>query len=769
MKKMLSLALAAVLLLLLCPCLAAAAPESADSETLYVKPVQLPEDFILGMDVSSVIAEEASGVRYHDIDGAERDLFELLAENGVTHIRVRVWNHPYDADGRGFGGGNCDNENAVAIGRRATAAGLPLIVDFHYSDFWADPGKQMVPLAWKDMEIEEKTEAVWKYTRACLTRLRDEGVAVAMVQVGNETNGALCGETIWFNIQYLMQAGAKAVREVFPDALVAVHFANPESGAYASYAKKLDYYGVDYDVFASSYYPFWHGTLENLRAVLGEIAETYGKKVMVMETSYAYTDEDTDFFGNTIGAGGGVSKPCPYTVQGQANSVRSVIDAVAHMDSGIGVVYWEGTWITVGTSSWEENHALWEQYGSGWASSYAAVYDPNDAGKYYGGSAVDNQAFFDATGHPLESLKLFGLVRSGNEITPVPDAVEDTVLTVDLAGTIQLPETVNAVMTDDSRQAVPVTWHVTDEDIQKMQTGGVAEYDIVGDAGGLEAHGKVYMVEYNYLTNESFETGELAPWVVTDLGKADELYVEDKVTDSLHGTQHMHFWSAANDSVNFTLEQTVPDLAAGTYKFAISIMGGDAGTTDIYAYAKVDGEIVGTAPMAITSYGSWDTGEVRDIVLGEGQTLTVGIAVKCQGAGAGAWGKIDSARLNSCPETPEDNATTTQLSAGQTTPVQQNPAPANNGGSGSSSGTYSDGSISHNSSVVVNGRTKTGVREFASVSDLNNASPNKTNEIVSVNGVPYAWDGYEWIDYSGFSTEVIYHNEGELSGELVGY
>ena len=650
MKKAIVTAAAALLALALTACGGGKTTvREVHSDVLYVKQVaDLPEDFILGMDASSVIAEEESGVRFYNFDGEEQDVFKTLAENGITHIRVRVWNHPYDADGNGYGGGNNDIEKAVEIGKRATQYGMKLIVDFHYSDFWADPGKQMVPLAWKDMTIEEKTEAAYQYTRDCLQLLKDAKVKVGMVQVGNETNGALCGEKTWFNIQYIMAAGAKAVREVYPDALVAVHFANPEkAGAYAGYAAKLDYYQLDYDVFASSYYPYWHGTLENLTNVLNDISQTYGKKVMVMETSYAYTAEDTDFSGNTISDGGTVTKDYPFTVQGQANAVRNVIDTVAKLDSGIGVVYWEGTWISVGTGSWEENHALWEQYGSGWASSYAAVYDPDDAGKYYGGSAVDNQTFFDPTGHPLESLKLFALVRGGNEIAPVPDAVEDTVLTVDLAGDIVLPETVNAVMTDDSRQAVPVTWRVTEADKEKMRAGGVAEYDIVGDAGGLEARGKVYMVEYNYLMNDSFETGELSPWVVTDNGGADELFVEEKVTDSLHGTWHMHFWSAAQDSVDFTLEQVIIELNPGTYKFAISIMGGDAGESDVYAYAKVDGQTVATAPMTITSYGSWDTGEVRNIRLGEGQTLTVGIAVKCQGAGAGAWGKIDSARLNS--------------------------------------------------------------------------------------------------------------------------
>ncbi len=651
MKKLCCILSALLLAPMLAACGGSAVPVSHEisSDSLHVKAVEdLPEDFILGMDASSVIAEERSGVKYYNFDGEEQDIFRTLAENGVTHIRVRVWNDPYDGQGRGYGGGNNDIDTAVEIGKRATKYGMKLIVDFHYSDFWADPGKQMVPKAWKDMDIETKTQAAYEYTRDCLQKLKKAKVDVGMVQVGNETNGAMCGEKTWFNIQYIMQAGSQAIREVYPEALVAVHFANPEkAGAYAEYAKKLDYYQVDYDVFASSYYPFWHGTLENLSSVLTDISQRYGKKVMVMETSYAYTGEDTDFNGNTISDGGTYTKDYPFTVQGQANSVRNVIDTVAHVPKGIGVVYWEGAWITVGTASWEENHKLWEEFGSGWASSYAASYDPDDAGKYYGGSAVDNQAMFGPDGHPLESLKVFGLVRCGNEIAPVADAIDDTMLAVDLAGSIELPETVNAVMTDDSRQAVPVTWDVDDAMLQRMYAGGVADYDITGDAGGLEARCRISMIEFNFLTNPGFETGDLTGWSLTELGRTDELYVEDKLTDSLDGSWHMHFWSAASDSVEFTLEQTPERLPAGSYKFAVSIMGGDCGKTDIYAYAKVDGEIVAKAPMTITSYGSWDTGEVRNITAAEGQELTVGIYVKCQGEGNGAWGKIDSARLNS--------------------------------------------------------------------------------------------------------------------------
>ena len=369
-----------LMILSLLPVLPLSACAETAQSSLYVKKVEnLPEDFIFGMDISSVLAEEASGVKYYDFEGNEADLFRILADNGINYIRVRVWNHPFDDEGRGFGGGNCDISAAAEIGRRAAACGMKLLVDFHYSDFWADPGKQMVPRAWAGMEIEEKTQAVYDYTLACMKQLKGAGADVGMVQTGNETNGALCGETIWMNIAYLMDAGARAVREVFPDALIALHFANPEkTDSYRTYAKKMDYYEknglVHYDVFATSYSPYWHGTLDNLSSILTEIAETYGKKVMVMETSYAYTEEDTDFSGNTIGGGSGIVKDYPFSPQGQANCIRNITDTVVNRTpAGIGVVYWEGAWISVGTNSWEENHEKWEKDGSGWAEGCGQI------------------------------------------------------------------------------------------------------------------------------------------------------------------------------------------------------------------------------------------------------------------------------------------------------------------------------------------------------------------------------------------------------------
>ena len=563
-------------------------PMNALGETgLYVKKVDnLPEDFIFGMDISSVIAEENSGVKYYGFDGQEQDLLKILADSGITHIRVRVWNHPYDAQGRGFGGGNCDIETALAIGKRAAKYGLRLIVDFHYSDFWADPGKQMVPLAWKDMNMEEKTEALYQFTKESLALLRDGGVDVAMVQVGNETTSGLCGETDWGRITRLMKAGIRAVRETCPDALTALHFTDPQNtGNYAWYAQTLADYGVDYDVFASSYYPYWHGDLDNLAAVLSQVAETYGKRVIVMETSWAYTGEDSDFSGNTISDESAVEKNYPYSVQGQVNSLRDIADTLANRTkNAIGMVYWEGAWITVGGASRKENSKLWEQYGSGWASSYASAYDPNDAGQYYGGSAVDNQAFFDPSGHPLESLKVFKLMRSGYG---------------------EPAET---------------------EQPEEAKTTGGEEMPV------------------NYLLDPSFENGGEG-WVFHDLRHSDQLYVEDKKNDSLTGTKHAHFWSAAQNSVEFTLEQQVDGLPEGKFSFSISIMGGDAGEYEAYAFVKIDGETAATAPLKITSWKNWDTGIIPEFYHPANADVVVGVYVKCQGAGAGAWGKIDDAML----------------------------------------------------------------------------------------------------------------------------
>ncbi len=160
-----------------------------------------------------------------------------------------------------------------------------------------------------------------------------------------------------------------------------------------SLVANLDKSEVDYDMIGLSYYPFWDGSMSNMQRVVELIQERYGKKVFIAETSYCYTSEDGDGSGNSLVGIEDLVEGYPATVQGQASMVRDVC-AAAHEAGAVGVFYWEGVWLPVGEAS-ADNSPVWEKYGSGWASSYAADYDPEDAGLYYGGCSWDNQAMFD--------------------------------------------------------------------------------------------------------------------------------------------------------------------------------------------------------------------------------------------------------------------------------------------------------------------------------------------------------------------------------------
>ncbi len=402
MKKSLILILSLVLLFTGCtgdPAPAETFPQ--DHHSIVEKVEGLSDDFLLGADISSLIALENSGMVYHNFDGKPQELVSLLHDVGINAIRVRVWHDPYDAAGNGYGGGNCDLDTAIAIGQRAMAYDMKLLVDFHYSDFWADPGKQHPPKAWADFDLQEKSAAIADYTTDSLNAFSEAGVRVSMVQIGNETTVGFCGEWTPEGQYPLMAAAAKAVREFDPGIQIAVHYTNPEKNSYTTFAAWLKEYRVDYDIFATSYYPAWHGTPENLKLQLQAVAEGYGKQVMVAETAWDHITYEE----NATGA-------YAYSVQGQADAIRDVVQTV-HAVGGIGVFYWEPAWIELPDTSWEERAKIWEKYGTGWASSYAGEYDPEDAGQYYGGSACVKQALFDEHGSPLESLLTFTDIQKG--------------------------------------------------------------------------------------------------------------------------------------------------------------------------------------------------------------------------------------------------------------------------------------------------------------------------------------------------------------------
>lgn len=377
----------------------------------------LSDDFIFGMDASSLLVEENSGVKYYDFNGNEQDPLKTFADSGINYIRLRVWNDPYDENGNGYGGGNNDLPTAIELGSRATEYGMRVMIDFHYSDFWADPKRQHAPKAWEVMSVDEKASALYDYTKDSLTQLLDAGVDVGMIQIGNEINYGMAGEYNQDNVIELLKSGSKAIREVSEeygrDIDIVVHYTRITSkGDVLDLVKSLVDAQLDFDMIGMSYYPFWDGGMDNMSRVLELIQERYGKKVFLAETSYCYTTEDGDGSGNSLTESDLVNG-YPATPQGQASIIHDICQHVSDV-GGIGVFYWEGAWIPVGPAS-ADNSSIWEKYGSGWASSFASDYDPEDAGVYYGGCSWDNQAFFDFEGHPLESINVFNYMRYGEK------------------------------------------------------------------------------------------------------------------------------------------------------------------------------------------------------------------------------------------------------------------------------------------------------------------------------------------------------------------
>ena len=518
-------------------------PAEAEAEEewsdVFVEPVAgISDDFIRGMDASAVLSVEKSGAKYYGYDGKEQDVFETLAESGVNYIRLRVWNDPYDENGNGYGGGDNDVATAIELGKRATQYGMKVNIDFHYSDFWADPKRQHAPKAWEGMSADEKADALYDFTKESLTQILDAGVDVGMVQVGNEINNGMSGETDVQAVMGLLSAGSRAVREIADsygkDIQIVLHYTNIEDNEEVdTMAANLKEYGVDYDIFGLSYYPFWDGTNENMQNVAKNIMDRYGKKVVIAETSYCYTEKDGDGFGNSFdGIEDAVDGYAP-TVQSQATMIRDIC-AAANEVGVLGVFYWEGTWIPVGSED-QDNSALWEKYGSGWASSYSAEYDPDDAGLYYGGCSWDNQAMFDFTGHPLPSLNVFRYLKDGHTVPLAVDFIPQTTVSRDVGEALTLPETVEVVYNDRSANTqVPVSWDASQ--VAAIDTKKAGTYTVDGtlsDGTAVTADVDVEMV--NYVKNPGFEEVDRSMWEISYAGENDPTDYQEKADDAHDG------------------------------------------------------------------------------------------------------------------------------------------------------------------------------------------------------------------------------------------
>lgn len=652
-----------------CTTITSKAPEtdtSVDNDDIVVAKVKnLSPDFIMGMDISSVITEFNSGVVYKDYNGKVidnvTDFCKFLAENGINHIRVRVWNDPYDSNGNGYGGGNNDVATAKKIADACRSAGIKMLVDFHCSDFWADPSKQMVPKAWKGYTVDEKAAAVEKFINESLNTIDASKDVVDMVQVGNETTGGFVGETKTDVMCRLFSAGSKGVKEYNSDAKVVIHVESPQKNTLTTWSDNLEKYNVDYDILGTSYYPYWHGTLSNLKDEISYVQTKHSKDAMVVETSYAYTLDDSDGCANTVREGNNddsADATEPFTVQGQATYIRNLINAVNEA-GGLGVYYWEPAWITVGDTTglseeaaaarYEANKKIWEEKGSGWAASYGGEYDPNDAGKWYGGSAVDNQAMFYPDGTATAGLKVWNYVKTGAKVTKI--GVED-IETVNVTGEagkeIELPKTVNVTYNTEKVEE-NVVWNTDGIDFSKAGTYTVE--------GTVKFSRKIERGAYKDKTSGTTKCTVVIKQknLITDADdagfeKADNFTANNKIVDSVSSTKDdkksgaacAHWYNGGTDTAEAEITyKNAITLASGEYIFEYVGQGADG--DELYAEVMdSEGNIIAKGDnVTLEGWKNWKTPIVSFKLEKETKvTLVVGIV-----SAKGGWGTADDLYL----------------------------------------------------------------------------------------------------------------------------
>ncbi|WP_035053154.1 glycosyl hydrolase 53 family protein [Andreprevotia chitinilytica] len=608
--------------------------------TVTVQPVpNLRSDFIMGADVSMLDQIERVGGKFSDQSGQQKDALAILKANGVNWLRLRLWHTPVNSEdvveggkvishkGDPKGGGNNDLATTIRLATRAKALGLKVLLDIHYSDFWVDPEKQDKPAAWKDLHGAALEQAVYQYTVQSLTAMRTAGVYPDMVQVGNELNGGMLwpdgktwkskpGETIGGDDGFaaLMKQGIKGVRDTDPAAAsknhikVAIHLANGTSNElYRRVFDMLQKKGVDYDVIGLSYYPYLHGTVEELQNNMDDIAFRYEKQVAVMEVSYAYTLADGDGFPNIFSADNQKTAGYKASVQGQASLIRDTINALSKVPAGrgLGLFYWEPDWIPVA--------------GAGWRTGE--------------GNAWDNQAMFDFSGRALPSMAVFKRVRDAGTPADTPHllAAAPLQLTAYVGENWAPPETLRLPFSDEAERPVFIAWD--DVPAAKLNTPG--HFTLRGEVSGqpdMKADVEV-VPRRNLIPDPGFENGTLDGWTIEGASGAVS---NERNPGNAHSGQHsIHYW--LGEPFHFKVLRTFTKIPNGNYTLRAWSAGG-SGEKVFELFAKdCGGEAPKPTPMVNSGWQKWHQYVVKDIKVTSG-SCTIGVNVDAQ---TGTWGNID--------------------------------------------------------------------------------------------------------------------------------
>ena len=367
----------------------------------------------LGVDLSIVDELERKNPVFF-VNGKEIEPFSYFGKvNGISLCRLRLWVDPYDEKGNPYGGGTNDLPAFLRLAKRAKEAGMAILLDIHYSDFWVDPSRQILPKAWRGKSYGEVVEAMHDYTLETLKTIREEGIDLYAIQVGNEiTNGMVFpfGQS-WIpyeegkgggyeGLATLLKAGLSACKEVYPNAKRVLHLEHPASfDIQDKWLSEVTSRGVEFEVLGESYYPYWHGALPKLKQSLSALMDKYHKPVWIVEAGYEFSPEPgreshegIDYFKEEEFVVGDLNGrvPFPPTKQGQAAYLRYLIRLC--MDMGVeALFYWEPTWA--------------EKEDAGWAKAAGQRYCGLEPGP--NGNPWSREILFDERGNANPALEVF--------------------------------------------------------------------------------------------------------------------------------------------------------------------------------------------------------------------------------------------------------------------------------------------------------------------------------------------------------------------------